>query len=356
MKQFLLSILAALLSLNMAQAQTATTHYQPGVTAEGAVYSLPKTAISVSVLIEKATYQPGQFSKYAERYLRLTDVAQQPQVSYRVLKVSQSPIAVPDTSKMYAVKFDARTSAARVNLSDDGRLLSINCEPEVEYLMAPFVPAERLAPVDGRQFLNQEILAAGSMAKMAELTANEIYDLRENRNLLIKGQADFMPKDGTQLQLMLDQLDLQDRALTAMFKGTLECDTTEEVLIVVPDTETKRQVLFRMSQKLGMLDADDLGGVPYYLDIEVLKQLPKTDITAQQKRKPVNGIYVNVPGRLRSTIYQGDQKLSSVNYVAPQFGNVELLSGDLFNKRYTTRLWLNPLSGAVEKIEAEQPK
>ena len=41
---------------------------------------------------------------------------------------------------------------------------------------------------------------------------------------------------------------------------------------------------------------------------------------------------------------------------APQFGNVELLSGELFNKHYTTHLWLNPITGGVERLESEQPK
>jgi hypothetical protein len=43
-------------------------------------------------------------------------------------------------------------------------------------------------------------------------------------------------------------------------------------------------------------------------------------------------------------------------FPAAQFGNTELLSAALFNKRYTTHLWLNPLSGAVERLDAEQPK
>ena len=41
---------------------------------------------------------------------------------------------------------------------------------------------------------------------------------------------------------------------------------------------------------------------------------------------------------------------------AAQFGNVELLSGELFNKHYGTHLWLNPVTGAIDKLEAEQPK
>ena len=52
----------------------------------------------------------------------------------------------------------------------------------------------------------------------------------------------------------------------------------------------------------------------------------------------------------------GDGDLWENLRMAGQFGNVELLSGALFNKKYTTHLRLHPLSGAVEKLDAEQPK
>jgi hypothetical protein len=95
--------------------------------------------------------------------------------------------------------------------------------------------------------------------------------------------------------------------------------------------------------------------------VENLKTVPPVDsvavANAKKKSAPENGIYVNVPGRLRSTIMLEDETaLSSQEMPAAQFGNVELLSGELFNKRYTTHLWLNALTGAVERLEAEQPK
>ena len=68
------------------------------------------------------------------------------------------------------------------------------------------------------------------------------------------------------------------------------------------------------------------------------------------------GIYVNIPGRLRSTISDVQKTIITSDFPAGQFGNTELLSGALFNKRYTTHLLLHPLSGAVEKLDAEQPK
>lgn len=341
-------------------AQTQLTEYQPGVTSEGAVYFLPKTAFRITMQIEKTTYQPGDFAAYAQRFMRLKDVAQEPSTQYRIINYRLEPIAVADTTKKYAIKFNARTVAANVALSEDGRLLAINAEPTAVKEPKAFVPYPKKQRIDPRQLLTQEILSAGSTAKMAELTTQEIYDLRENRNLLIKGQADFMPKDGEQLNLMLRQIDTQDDALTSMFKGTYDCDTTEHSVTVCPDGSFNRQLLFRLSQAYGLVDADDLSGSPYYISVEDMQSIPTTvdeKAAAKAKKKAYEaGVYVNVPGRMRVTLYQGIDAVLSAELPAAQFGNVELLSGELFNKRYTTHLWLNPLTGGVERLEAEQPK
>ena len=347
------------LSLGLAVGQTQLTDYRPGITPEGAIYFLPKTAIRLNVLIEKTTYQPGAYCQYAQRYLRMMDVPQDPSTSYRVVSVKQSLTSLPDSSKAYAVKFNPKTVAANIALSDDGCLLAINAQPVKAAEPEPFVPSAKEEPVNPRKFLTEEILSAGSTAKTAELIVREIYDLRENRNLLIKGQADFMPTDGNQMRLMLQQLEMQEQALLQLFTGTTVCDTTEEVITICPDGEIDQQVGFRLSQKLGLVDADDLSGAPYYIKVENLTSMPATDeaeAAKAKKKQPEAGIYVNVPGRMRITISTVDRILSTKEHPAAQFGNVELLSGELFNKHYTTHLWLNPLTGAVDRLEAEQPK
>ena len=332
MKRLFLGFAFIICHLSAVLAQTATSTYIPGVTPEGAIYLLPKTGIKVSVLVEKTTYTPGELCKYAERYLRIKDVSPTPHVSYRITDIRQEAFAVADTSKHYAIEFNAKTAATNVRLSDDGILLAINTEPNKWPATKPFVSAPHPASVNPRQYMNEETLAAGSTAKMAELIAQDIYEIRESRNLLVRGQADNMPKDGEQLRLMLNQLDKPDKA-------------------------SDRQVLFRFSQKLGLLDQDDLAGVPYYYIIEDLKTVPPAEVIDPKKqKKQVQGIYVNVPGKLRSTISEAQGIVNSAEFPAGQFGNVELLSGVLFNKRYTTRLWLNPLSGAVEKIDVDQVK
>ena len=366
MRHTLLSIL--IMANTTAMAQTQVTEYHPGVTAEGVVYYLPKTSIKVAVRIEKTTYTPGEFCMYADKYLRANNVKEEGYSTYKIVGTNIYSYGEADKQKAYALKVNPKTAACNVRLADDGRLLAVNTDaPEEKQLPQPFKPTVKPAAANPRSFLSQEILAAGSVTKMAELTASEIYDIRESRNSLTKGEADFMPKDGEQLRLMLNSLDQQDRLLSSMFVGTISKDTTETVFTITPDKEIDKQVLFRMSAKLGLLDSDDMAGSPYYIYIKDLQTLPKTenlDEKAQKAKEKAeqaakekgNGLFVNVPSKIRVTIAEGNNKVAEYETAAGQFGRVELLSGDLFNKRFTTRLTLDPQSGAVDKLTAEEPK
>lgn len=344
-----------------AMAQSEISNYQPGVTSEGAVYFLPKTALRITVQVEKTTYTPGDFCKYADRYLRLNDVAQEPSVSYRVTNIGFTSFGTADTKKAYAVKYNAKSVAANVKLADDGRLLAINADNK-DYKNEPqkFVAAPKPAAVDPHKFLNEDILSAGSVAKMAELTAQDIYEIRDSKNQLNRGEADFMPKDGEQLRIMLSNLDLQDQMLTKLFTGTVEKDTTEQTFVVCPDGELNKEVIFRLSQQRGLVDKDDLSGVPYYLSVSDLHSLPAIQPVAEEakkkNKKEETGIFVNVPGKIKATVYKGSKQMAEMELSAGQFGRVELLSGELFNKRATTHLTLNPVTGAVDRLDAEMPK
>lgn len=342
-----------------ANAQTLISKYNPGVTSDGAVYFLPKTALRIVVQVEKTTYTPGDFSKYAERYLRIKDVSDEPMVSYKVNTINLTSFGVADTSKCYSVKLNGKSSGSNVVLADDGTLLAINADAKQLEQPAKFVPAPKEKPLNPKRYMNEDILTAGSTAKMAELTAEEIYEIRDSRNQLIRGQAETMPKDGEQLKLMLNRLDTEERALTQLFTGVTVKDTTEHVFIVCPDKEINRGILFRLSQKLGLVDSDDLSGAPYYISVTDLHNVPAPAPETGKKKKatePEDGIYVNVPGKINVTISKGARTMGSFELYAAQFGYTELLAGELFNKRYTTKLTLNPITGSVAKLDAEQPK
>ena len=82
-----LIIAAGLLMTTSAYAQTEVL---TGVTRGkdyGVVYSLPKTQIELEIKANKVKYTPGEFSKYADRYLRLNNVSTDPEVYWELASV-----------------------------------------------------------------------------------------------------------------------------------------------------------------------------------------------------------------------------------------------------------------------------
>ncbi|MBQ8969273.1 MAG: DUF4831 family protein [Bacteroidaceae bacterium] len=350
-----LTILSPLTThLSPVSAQTEVTNFVPGSTLDGVNYFLPQTALRVTVVAEKNVTTPGELNKYAFRYLRLQDVPVSSSTAWAIKSITVEPYGVPDHHKAYNVKVKSKTVAPLVALTHDGILLAINtdCEEEALPELPHSVPAP--APQNPRQYMNQEILTAGSTAKMAELCAQEIYDIRDSRNALVRGEADNTPKDGQQLKLMLDQLATQEQALTQLFSGFTQTSSEVFSFTFLPTQETDKAILFRFSQMEGVVDSDDLSGQPIYISIKNTGNLPQrteSPETDKKKAKLERGIYYNVPAREAISIFDINQSYASIECSMGQFGYTEILSNVLFDKKMTTKVLFYQENGGVKKLE-----
>ena len=168
-------------------------------------------------------------------------------------------------------------------MTPEGIIKAINTTSPIEKAPVTKVADTVKKRIDPRSFMTEEILIAGSTAKMAELVAKEIYNIRESKNSLTRGQADYMPKDGAALKLMLDNLDEQEQAMMQMFAGTTDRIEKSFTIRIKPEADMKEKVAFRFSKKLGMLDADNLSGEPYYICIIIHETLPPMDPKGKEK-------------------------------------------------------------------------
>ena len=349
-----------------ATAQTQIHPYEPGRTLEGITYFLPKTALHVVVTAKRTVYEPGEYAIYAERLLRLNDVVLEKEERWELQTITVSTYGVADSLRAYSIVHDLRTPVPFVRLAPDGRLLSINTEPlELEELEEPSVLDIKEAKLEAADFKTRDVLHAGSRLKMAELTANEIYDIRENRSLLVKGQADFMPSDGEQLRLMLETLDKQEEALLQLFKGSSSSQMHTFVLNYLPSKDgVEHDVLFRFSKYLGLVEADNLAGEPYYIDVRDMKTLPAVKPIDPNDKKAIKkaqqtqqlGLRYLLPGTAEIKIYDAYTSLATLQVPLSQFGRVEHLGGDLFNKKMQTSVQLSPTTGALVKLDMVQPE
>ena len=322
---------------------------------DGLDYYLPKTAVRMQVLVEKTAMKPGQLADYSELYFK-KPTATTPQTTYRIVGISFTSEGQPDADKKFTVAVDKKHSIFTIDCAPNGVLRAINTKGKTVVRPVPFRAAPKAAPLNSRDYMSQDILAAANLPKMAQLVAQEVYDIRDSRNQLSRGEADNMPKDGEQLRLMYRQLDTQERALMQLFTGTVSTDTTETVLTFVPQPTDQRQVLFRFSKRFGLTTADDFSGEPFYLNIEnegIIADVP-ADASKADKEKDDFRLGVNLPGKIRLTIAKADgTPVASYETDAAQFGRVVMLNGALFGKKFTSDIVLDPTTGAVVELKTQ---
>ena len=332
-------------------------YYIPGE-GEGIAYFLPKTAVEVNVIATRVKYTPGDFCQYANRYLRINNVTSEPSTDWEIKKIEVRTIGVPDSTKAYIIKLSDKSVMSDIEVNDNGIIKAINTSApktvSADYILEKSQPSE-----DGRKYMTEEILSAGSTAKMAELTAKEIYNIRESKNLILRGQADTMPKDGASLKLIMDNLDKQEKALTEMFTGKKVTEDKLFTAVITPENNITEGTVLRFSKKLGILSSDNLAGEPIYIKVESLSPM---QITAQsedndkkkKKKKAPKGILYNIPGKGSVTItFKGESICEDNNLMFAQFGNTELLVDDLFNKKVNTRVIFDTFTGGIKKIDKD---
>lgn len=320
--------------------------------AQETTYHLPKTVVKVKLLIEKTQYTPGELCGYSQRFFK-KNVDQEVSETYRILDANMYTAAIPDTGRVYSIHVDQKHNIQKVALSPDNILLAINAEPKKVAEDKRFVPAKKPATLDPTKYLNHDILAVGSKLKMAELCSKEIYDIRDSRNELSRGQADYMPKDGEQLRLMLKNLDEQETAISQLFEGVTVKDTLEREIVFVPSKEVSNEILFRFSKYYGLVDKEDFSGEPYYISLEDLHTQPERIIDVKKAPKDETGVWIVRPGKVRVTLSDTNETLTNTLEVSmAQFGEVENLNEPLFGKKVLTSIVLQPYNGGIEKIES----
>lgn len=331
----------------------------------GVVYTLPLNSFEVTIAAEKTVKTPGEFARYAGKYLNDTPILA-PSVTWRITDAVVKQDAYPDEDERYLVTLKGG-EGSYIIVTDTGYPVSLNDEtydpdmPEVNLPKAVEPKPTVLERPEARQAITPEMIQSKSLAKKAELAAAKIYELRTNRNEIITGQADGMPSDGAAMKLALDQITAQEEALTAMFLGTTQ--TSVEVntyLFDVPeDGDPERVVVARLSAINGLVAPEDLSGAPIYATVVPLTrgELPLNE-KGLPKAFPKGGVAYRIPGTARVTITYDGKTLTEGTYDVAQYGEVFGVDPAVFTtkkspfgaKKMPAYLHFNPLTGAIREL------
>lgn len=323
----------------------------------GITYNLPAVSLRVQVDATCTTFKAGIFAQYAEKYLGLTDVPLEDTETWTVSNVSMTAEAVADTARSYHILFNAKGALPTFYLAD-GCLVGINHapSPSTEPAEPDVAPAAAATELHATNVMSEELLKAGSKSKQAEIASRQIFRIRESRLNLLTGDVDNLPADGASFQLVLDNLNAQEAAYMELFTGVTTTKTLRREFTYRPVGEGKT-VLFRFSRHFGFVDADDLSGEPYQLQVTVTDDKRSVPVLtdAKGKVKPVaTGIAYTVPGKAQAELICKGTVLSQGEWQMGQFGHVEFLSSTQFtNKKVPASASFDAMTGALTLFQGE---
>lgn len=327
----------------------------------GVAYVLPKTALDITISYTKTTRTAGEFYMYAERYLSISNPIIESTIEYQFDNLEAQTIGVPNKLYSYLVEFRPNSATAYLTLTEDGMICAINSEytfPKKESAVKNEIP--KSVTLNARQYFSEEILRAGSTAKQAELIAKQIYRLRESRTDILTGDADNMPPDGEAYRLVMQQIDEQERALTALFIGDeVKEKLTKNLKIEASEKDIDEIIIARFSQKLGVVEANDLAGEAVYLSLKAVNPNKGLFLSvkeaAEREKKFSKGIIYNIPEKgtlkleFKSKVYV--DKLCDV----VQFGTQDVLDHKQFGDRNNPlKVVFYPELGAIKQTGIAQ--
>lgn len=351
MSVFLAGIIG-MLSVNAQETKilTADKHNEYGL-----IYNLPNTALRVDVVARRNVSKVGPYYQYSKKFLGTDKVVKQDSESWEIVEANISSYGVSNTKERYLMQLkNGQTTFLCV--ADDGMLLSINKKVDPIAPLAPLdLPSEggnvKLDINEYLQYVNEDFVASQSSAKRAQMLAENLMEVRDAIASLTRGTSERMPTDGKQLELMLNSLTRQEKALMAAFVGMSGTETVARSFVIVPERDQKI-VLFRLSDFSGFVDADDYSGAPVYLEVEMLEQgkLP-VDAKGEVKKLPKDAVIYNIPGLARVSLKSAGQQLFTKDLPLAQFGTQFGLDPKLFtSKKNRSYAIFDSVTGGIIEI------
>lgn len=315
------------------------------------VYSLPKTELCFEIEVETQSEKPGVFYQYSQRYLATNKVVTEEKTAVRVLNIQMKQLAIPDPSRRYAVEIQSKQFNPII-VNEKGILCGVNTAiPALSSSSKEkgFIPLElrNSNEIPALLPLTQEYMMAGSIAKMAEGAAIQIYNIRMSRLNLLSGEVDIMP-DGEALKLMLTELDKKEKELTELFVGTINKTVKIYTVYFTPDFAVSNDILFRLSALRGVVSNDDLSGSPYYITVKPEQISTK----AQDPKAKVEetGLYTVLPANTEITVTDGVNTLYQQSVQIPQLGKLVTLPVSVLQNS-KVKITVDPMTGRLLGIE-----
>lgn len=320
----------------------------------GVVYTLPKTMIEVTAIVEQEVYTPGELQPWGKR---LIGISAEPstQTSYRIKQMQIRPIGVADTTKQYLIAFDRKSVAPFVALAPGNIIYSINGQAMPSSQPEGIKPEAIPQPDRAYPALPREYAQATTMRQRATVAANYLNDLRERMTDIVMGQADNIPTDGEAMRLAFGRLQGEERRTLRLFVGDTLRSQALHRWVIDPSSIGAGMTFARFSTDWGIVDLDDLSGDALRITLEDKSVAPALSLEAQKRKDKLEGIGYNMPGKATAVVHHLGTPISQERISLTQLGTTEYLARRMLNIKEgaTTAVYFDLTTGEIVRITNE---
>jgi hypothetical protein len=345
------------------------TQQMPPNPAEGVVYALPRTVLSVQVKLVKETFRTGPYALFAEKYLGYPDVRTSNSENWTIVAIDVVCRGEADPDAVFKT---FGTSATLVSLYPDGSLSGINSrsgadmgyikgDDLISYSEIPTILFSDQSSNDQYDIVvNAE--TGGEKMKMKTLedkareAADYLFRIRQKRVYAILSPSDIVPEDGKGYEVFVQQAEKIEKEYVSLFLGKSFKSEHEVAINFTPGQESvKGEVLFRFSDEKGILPKTDISGKPFTIEMIKDQKHYSSIESAYQPTGPNSGrsgLFYRIPVNASLTISEGYNILYQGRLPVAQFGLISPVPELLINNN--TSIEFDKVTGAIRCSENNQ--
>ena len=324
MKRFFLMLLGAMTLCTM-QAQI-VEQGEPAL-----VYYTPKNTVAIELSYSVESFEPGMFAQYAESMIGASNAVTERKEVYTLTRAQIGTKTEADFSRAHKIVPEAGVPML-LSINAKGLLTGYNIDPTPKKDYSKGFDKNKKGPKTTKPEvapLPEEVLTASSPLAQAHAVAKQIFHIRETRSYLLNGEVEHAPADGTSMELVLTELDKQEKALTELFIGKTTKAAKHKVVYIDPDKEEK--ILF-FSEENGFTDAENIDADTIKITLKADKQVFAAPATDKKKKNvpAVTQLVYNLPGHCAVSVLYKGRPLARRTLDIAQFGIDVPVSKELF--------------------------
>ncbi len=348
----------------------------------GSFYVLPRTVLTIDVIIRVEEKMKGPYSEYAEKYLGLEEVINFDFSVFSIENIQISTSTEPDPKQVYFAELGFRDSKTfntlKLELNSAGFLIAANNfnthDAEIntgtkeivvfdnpsdgqiypDFYINPRISTKtdtiiRRVAVDtatAEQLFYRNRVIDKSTEEMALGTLGKIESIRESRYKLLTGFQETTYETGT-MKYMDGELKNLENEYLDLFRGKIFTEYLHYTFYFTPESSDKKTIttLFKFSTGSGIIE--NRGGSGEDIQIEITPNGLEQPAGNFPQANPDNGIAYRLPGYAVISIKNGDKVLLQDRLRINQLGVIKRLPAEKFSAEF------HPETGGIRSVVFE---